>query len=92
MSQHISTLPSLKANQSLAEYSQDPLGFMTRCAREFGEIVPLRFEGQYCLLTNPDHITEVLTDRLLFIKAEDTRLLRGLLGNGLITSEGGFWQ
>lgn len=93
MSQDLLTLPSPTTRSSLAEYSQDPLGFMTRCAREFGEIVPLCFEGQlYCLLTNPDYITEVLKDRLLFIKAEDSRLLRGILGNGLITSEGDFWQ
>jgi len=70
-----------------------PFGFMTRCAREFGEIVPLRFEGELlCLLTNPDHIIDVLKDRLA-IKAVDLCILRGLLGNGLITtSERDFWQ
>ncbi|MGF1480423.1 MAG: cytochrome P450 [Cyanophyceae cyanobacterium] len=92
MSQNLLALPSPKASSALAEYSQDPLGFMTRCAREFGEIIPLRFEGKlYCLLSNPEHITEVLKDRL-FVKAEDLRILRGLLGNGLLTSEGDFWQ
>lgn len=93
MSQNLATLPNPKPNQALTEYSQDPLGFMTRCAREFGEIVPLRLEGElFCLLTNPNHITEVLKDRWLFVKAKDLRILRGLLGNGLITSEGDFWQ
>ena len=93
MSLDLLTLPSPNASSALAEFSQDPLGFMTRCAREFGEIIPLQFEDQlYCLLTNPDHITAVLKDRLLFIKAEDLRILRGLLGNGLLTSEGDFWQ
>ena len=94
MTQSLSSLPRPEADQALAEYSQDPLAFMTRCAREFGEIVPLQFEcGElFCLLTNPDHITEVLKDRLLFVKAEDLRILRGLLGNGLLTSEGDFWQ
>lgn len=93
MSQELMCLPQLETPAALAEYSHDPLGFMTSCAREYGEIVPLQFEGaQFCLLTNPDHITEVLKDRLLFIKAKDTQMLRGLLGNGLITSEGDFWQ
>lgn len=93
MSQNLATLPSPEANQALAEYSRDPLGFMTRCAQEFGEIVPLQFDGELiCLLSNPDHITEVLKDRLLFIKAKDLRILRGLLGDGLLTSEGDFWQ
>lgn len=92
MSQNLLTLPSPKT-PTLTEYSQDPLGFMTRCAQEFGEIVPLQLEGElFCLLTNPDHITEVLKDRILFVKAQDLRILRGLLGNGLFTSEGDFWQ
>ena len=93
MSRDLLTLPSPEPRSALEEYSQDPLGFMTRCAREFGEIVPLEIEGElYCLLTNPDHITEVLKDRLSFIKGRDTRLLQGVLGNGLLTSEGNFWQ
>jgi cytochrome P450 len=93
MSRDLLTLPSPEPRSALKEYSQDPLGFMTRCAREFEEIVPLEFEGElYCLLTNPDHITEVLKDRLSFIKGKDTRLLQGVLGNGLLTSEGDFWQ
>ncbi|MUG95619.1 cytochrome P450 [Scytonema sp. UIC 10036] len=93
MSQDLLTLSSPAANRVLAEYSEDPLGFMTRCAREFGEIVPFRIEDRLiCLLTNPMHITEVLKDPLLFIKAKDLQILHGLLGNGLITSEGDFWQ
>lgn len=93
MSQDLLALPSPEVSSVLTEYNQDPLGFMTRCAREFGEIVPLRFEGElYCLLTNPDHITAVLKERLLFIKAKELRILRGLLGNGLLTSEADFWQ
>ncbi len=93
MSQDLRTLARPQDSVALAEYSRDPLGFMTRCAREFGEIVPLQFEGElFCLLTNPAHITEVLKDRLRFIKDHDTQRLRRLLGNGLITSEGDFWQ
>ena len=93
MSLELLTLPRPSLPDALLEYDRDPLKFMTRYAREFGEIVPLQFEGElYCLLTNPAHITEVLKDRLRFIKDKDTRRLQGLLGNGLITSEGDFWQ
>lgn len=93
MSRNLLTLPHPPLSDALAEYSRDPLGFITRCAREFGEIVPLQFEEEtFCLLTNPAHITEVMKDRLRFIKAKDTQVLRGLLGNGLLTSEGDFWQ
>ncbi len=92
MSQDLLTLPRPNVRTVLAEYSRDPLRFMTRCAHEFGDIVPLEIEGKlYCLLTNPEHITNVLKDRLLFIKAEDLQMLHGLLGSGLLTSEGDFW-
>jgi cytochrome P450 len=91
--QELRTFPRPQGPDAFTEYSRDPLGFMTRCARELGEVVPLRFEGAlYCLLSNPEHIAEVLKDRVRFVKAEDTRRLRGLLGNGLLTSEGDFWQ
>ena len=93
MSLELLTLPRPTLPDALLEYDRDPLKFMTRCAHEFGEMVPLQFEGElYCLLTNPAHITEVLKDRLRFIKDRDTRRLQGLLGNGLVTSEGDFWQ
>ncbi|MEM8809007.1 MAG: cytochrome P450 [Cyanobacteria bacterium P01_G01_bin.38] len=86
-------LPRPDAATAIAEYSQDPLAFETRCAREYGEIVPIQMEGElFCLLSNPAYITEVLKDRLLFTKAQDLKLLSGLLGNGLLTSEGSFWQ
>jgi cytochrome P450 len=93
MSQDLHTLSRPLTAADLAEYSRDPLEFMTRHAQEHGEIVPLQFEGElFCLLTNPSHITEVLKDRLRFIKDQGTQKMRGLLGDGLITSEGDFWQ
>jgi cytochrome P450 len=93
MNKDLLLLPSPDVTTALENYSRDPLGFMTYCARNFGEIVPLHFEGElFCLLTNPDLITEVFKDRRLFVKAKDLRILRGLLGNGLLISEGDFWQ
>ncbi len=93
MTRDLMTLPHPNAYTALTQYSRDPLGFMTRCGREFEEIVPLQFGGELiCLFTNPEHISEVLKDRLLFVKAKDLRMLKGLAGNGLLTSEGDFWQ
>lgn len=87
------TLPCPNAYTVMTQYSRDPLDFMTRCGREFEEIVPLWFGGELiCLLTNPEHIFEVLKDRLLFVKAKDLQMLEGLAGNGLLTSEGDFWH
>ncbi|KAF3889282.1 MULTISPECIES: hypothetical protein [Nostocales] len=51
MSQDLPTLSGAEENRVLAEYSQDPLGFITRCARQFGEIVSFRIEDRLiCLL------------------------------------------
>lgn len=85
--------PEINPEELLAEYSRDKLGMLTRCAREYGEVVFLQVEDTaVCLLSNPDAIEEVLKDRLLFVKAEDMRMMKGLFGNGLVTSEGSFWQ
>ena len=91
--QSVLSLSGPDADTAIKEYSQDSLAFYTRCAREYGEIVPIQLEsGLFFLLTNPEHVTQVLTDRQQFIKAEDVELLRPLLGHGLLTSEGSFWQ
>jgi cytochrome P450 len=93
MSQDLLTLTSPETHSALEQYNQDSLGFLTRCAREFGEVVPFELDGElHCLLSNPDHITEVLKNYLSFIKGKQTQLLKGVLGNGLLVSEGSFWQ
>jgi cytochrome P450 len=73
---------------------RDPLAFLTRCAREYGEIVPLRFFVQRAaLLSNPAHIEYVLvTHQQMFDKSPGLRRNRRLLGNGLVTSGGEFWR
>ncbi|MBD2664127.1 cytochrome P450 [Richelia sinica FACHB-800] len=92
MSQNLLTLPHPHPATALKEISCDRLGFMQRCAQDYGDIVPLELGDQwFCLLTNPQYITEVLKDRLLFIKGKDLQQLRGVLGNGLLNSEGDFW-
>jgi cytochrome P450 len=77
---------------NLADLGRDPLGFLTRCAQDFGDIVPLRLGlTSACLLTNPDYIEQVLTDRQQFIKSPGFRVLKTLLGEGLLTNEGDSW-
>jgi cytochrome P450 len=77
---------------NLADLGRDPLGFLTRCAQDFGDIVPLRLGlTSACFLTNPDYIEQVLTDRQQFIKSPGFRVLKTLLGEGLLTNEGDSW-
>lgn len=77
----------------LGAYNADPLGFMAHTAREYGEVVPLRFGPMRAvLLTNPSAIEAVLIGQhRSFRKAAGVRRLSTLLGNGLLLSEGDFW-
>jgi cytochrome P450 len=74
---------------------RDPLGFLRRMAREYGDIVylPLFFQSRV-LLSHPDDIEQVLVvQQQRFHKG---RLMKEathrILGQGLLTSEGEFWR
>ncbi len=74
--------------------SRDWLGFYARCAREYGDVVRLRyFHVPICLVMHPRDIETVLvTNAGNFTKSSDYRALARVLGNGLLTNEGKDWQ
>jgi len=76
-----------------AEWNRDPLAFLTRCAREHGDAVPIRLGPvRFVVLSRPDLVEQVLvTDQRSFGKGSSHRLTRSLLGNGLLSSEGELW-
>jgi cytochrome P450 len=78
---------------NVADFRDDPLGLFTRCTREYGDFVPLRFGPKLVIhLAHPDLIEFVLvTNPRLFIKSVPFRALRPVVGNGLFLSEGEFW-
>ncbi len=78
---------------NLPEFRRDMLGFFTRCAREYGDFVGLRFGPRRVhLASHPDFIEQVLvTENRKFGKSYVFELLRPVLGNGLLNSEGEFW-
>jgi cytochrome P450 len=79
---------------SSLDYAADPLGFMERCAREYGDFVRLdTLNGEVYLLTDPDAIKHVLSKNNQNYRKPDLdgEGLDGLLGNGLLTSEGDHW-
>lgn len=79
---------------NISDYSQDPMGFTRQCADEYGDVVPfssLLFSG--IQLNHPDDIEQVMvTRRDYFVKDQSLSILRLILGKGLLTSEGDFWQ
>lgn len=78
----------------LSDFNRDPLTFLTHLAREYGDVVALKFGGFSVLFLNhPAAIGEVLvTHNRQFIKGRGLGRTRDLLGNGLLTSEGEFWR
>jgi cytochrome P450 len=79
---------------SVFEPRGDAIGYFSKCVREYGDIVFMRFLGvPVCFVNRPDYIESVLvTQSGNFEKSKDYRALRRVLGNGLLTSEGNFWK
>src|SRR5216683_3822914 len=79
---------------NLAAVSRDWLGFYAQCAREYGDVVHLRYlHVPICLLMHPRDIEYVLvTNTGNFTKSADYRALARVLGTGLLTNEGEFWK
>ena len=86
--------PSSKSwTDSFKDYSRDPLAYLPRLAREYGDIATMRYYNfRVYFVSHPDLIEEVLVTRnRSFIKGRILRANKRLFGNGLLTSEGDFW-
>ena len=78
---------------NLHEIQKDYLGFMTRLAREYGDVARFHL-GNLTLyqVNSPQGIQHILQDKHHnYIKGEYWDSLRQFAGNGLIVSEGAFW-
>lgn len=73
----------------LRAFRTDRLGFLTRLAREHGDIATFRI-GPYRIwqLAHPEHVTGVLTAAARFRKGPVLQRARLVLGDGLLTAEG----
>lgn len=78
---------------NLPAFRKARLAFFVDCARDFGDVVKIRFAHRHIyLLNHPDRIEEVLvTQSRHFVKHFALRLNPRVLGKGLLTSEGDFW-
>jgi len=75
---------------NLRPFRADPLGFLTKAAREYGDLVYFRVASQHMYLVNhPDYVREILvTQQSNFVKSRALQRAKVLLGEGLLTSEG----
>jgi cytochrome P450 len=77
---------------NLAAFRARPIQFLTRVAREYGDLPYFRLANQDVYLVNhPDFVREILvTNQANFTKSRVLQRARVLLGDGLLTSEGSF--
>lgn len=77
---------------NLLDFQRDPLGFLTRMGREYGDIAHFSFPGYKAVFVNrPEWIKAILVDdEDKFIKSFDYKVLKMIVGEGLLTSEGAF--
>ena len=80
---------------ALRQIRTEPLAFVTELAAEYGDTVRYGAPGWAATLTNTvDGVRRVLLDRFTAYEKEgtpDLRMLRPMLGEGLLTSDGEAW-
>jgi cytochrome P450 len=83
---------SLIPGGPLFAFRRDPIAFLMSTAREFGDIAHFGAGSQhYFLVNHPEYIKDILvTHNAYFKKGRGLERAKGMLGNGLLTSEGEF--
>ena len=77
----------------LKEFLRDPLDYQLRARERFGDVFRSRIGTLVHFLYHPDHVRRVLYDHQKnYPRGWHYRLLRSLLGNGLVASEGDHWR
>jgi cytochrome P450 len=85
------SLPNPKRGvANLLIFRKDPLAFLTKMAREYGDAVSYRIAGRtITLLNHPDYVKDLLvTSNRKFEKGRVLQRSKRVLGEGLLTSEG----
>jgi cytochrome P450 len=81
---------------NLPDFGRNPIDFLERCHREYGDMVGLRFfQKKVCFTSDPVLIEMVLTTRARDFRKTvgyRTPFMRRLFGQGLLTSEGEVWS
>lgn len=88
--------PGPAAALTLDDIRGDPLQFLLGMRERYGDIVQYGTDHwQAVLLSRPEHIQHVLQDRHRNYRKEgtpDLRMLKPMLGDGLLTSDGETWR
>src|SRR5215470_6287204 len=76
----------------LVAMTRDPLRFLMKVARDYGDIAHFKLGPQdTVLVNNPEYISDILVAHdWNFLKGRGLKRARRVLGRGLLTSEGNF--
>ena len=79
---------------SLRAVGKDPLRFFTELTQTHGDIVQVRFPRLLMhVVSHPDLVRHVLQERQqIYRKGLEYELMKPLLGDGLLTSDGALWK
>lgn len=78
----------------LPELRRDPLAFILKMAREYGDVACYRLGPMPAfLITHPDGVRQVLQENVKNYTKDHFSygMVRWVIGNGLLTSQGDFW-
>lgn len=88
--------PGLPIVGNTFEYLRDPLAFLRRLLREYGQerLVRINVGGRITtLMLKPEETKQVIQENNRnYGRGKSFAILREFLGNGLLTSEGDFWR
>lgn len=89
----IPTPPGRFLTGHLRDASARPLEYVLEVTRGYGDVVQLRLGPSRMIVVNhPDHVKRVLQEKhACYGRPPFVALLRKLVGNGLLFSEGDFW-
>jgi len=78
---------------SMLEFQQDRLGFVTRMAREYEDVVRYQIANLvFYQVNHPKGVQRILQDNNQnYIKGDSFQVFRTFVGNSLFTSDGDFW-
>ena len=78
--------------RNFISFRRDPLNFLSRLARDYGDVAHFRMgKRNFFFINHPDHIKDLLvTSNRKFQKSLVLQRTKRILGEGLLTSEGEF--